>query len=66
MGVCVCVFVCVYVWVDGVFRELSSVGVLASENIFYSENSLREHSQFQHYRYGLVSGTPWQSLGKDL
>ena len=47
-----------YVCVDGVFRELSSHGVLASENIFFSENFLREHSQFQHYTYGLVSGGP--------
>merc|ERR1711888_71121 len=62
MGVCVYVCVCV----DGVFRELSSVGVLASENILVSENFLREHAQFQHYTYGLVSGGPWQSLGKDL
>ena len=54
------------VCVDGVFRELSSLCVPASENIFVSENFLREHSQYQHYTYGLVSGGAWQILGKDL
>ena len=49
MRMCVCLYVCICVWADGVFRELSSLCVPHSENIYASENIFREHSQYQHY-----------------
>ena len=62
LTVCVCVCVCA----DDVLWELPYVGVPASEDISFPRTYLREHCQFQHYTYGLVSGSPWQSLGKVL
>ena len=58
---------CVCVCVDGVFRELSSHGVLASENIFFPRTSSENILNFNTTRtdwFQEVPGKVWEKTSE--